>query len=213
MTSNPYRPTSLSPAYVFCSVDNSICQPGIGNFSIAYVSENGKIYYRNINNNHIDCNVKTFGNPDPNIPKTCWSTKIPNNITFNTDLKPQGFNFCSDEGGKCFLPDVAEADILYGGNGKYVYANANNVMCNDDVFGNPQATNLINKNIAEKNETNKCYYRKNYTKIQEPFICSKINDNYTTNYDIDDGIKILIILALIISGFILWYYSKKHKNT
>ena len=126
------------------------------------------------------------------------------------------------------MPDVIEADILYGSNGKYVYANTNNILCNNNVFGNPQESNKMNKNITTTNKTNKCYYRKKNIFVQEPTLVQKThlvqehftcpnNDNNCTNYGTDSGVKIfiilIIILVLVVFGFMLWYFLKKYKNT
>lgn len=136
MSETPPRPTSLSPMYNFCSAENIVCNPGEGTYSVAYASANGKIHYRNTTSNSIMCNNEIFGDPDPNIPKTCWAMKV-GEIPFTNEGHPENYQFCAKQGDICRTDDGTNRNILYGADGRYVAINANSVKCDSDVLGDP----------------------------------------------------------------------------
>ncbi|XWV25560.1 hypothetical protein QJ856_gp0194 [Tupanvirus deep ocean] len=204
------RPKNLTSAYVFCANENNVCDPGPGQFSVAYASVNGKINYRNVNNEAVICNETYFGDPDPSIPKTCWYTKIPSDITFTNGI-PNGFNYCTKEGDTCILSNTRLGDILYGANGNYNYANSVNVKCDSQTLGDPYP-----------NTTKYCYYRKlnyhnpnlNKTNDAELSRMTHFNPNivhHDTNKPMRNNFFIILLVVFLITvvfvaGFFIWSY-------
>ena len=140
---------TLAPTYNQCAREHENCAFE-GNKSIAYsaVDGSGSIYYRNSNAGNIYCGPITFdGDVSAGHRKKCSITDIPNDITYVEGL-PKGFTKCGDEGGICKITNVVGADLLYGANGKFVYANTTNTPCSHTVFGDPAVG--VNKS---------CYYR------------------------------------------------------
>lgn len=129
--------TSISPSYQKCAAENGICNYNkTDSIAFAATDGTGSVYYRNSTNPE-QCNVTTFGDPSVGHPKQCYSMQVPSNITYSNGL-PVGFAVCSGENGICTPPNSGRpADILYGANGSYVYANATSTPCNSTVFGDP----------------------------------------------------------------------------
>ncbi|XWV26899.1 hypothetical protein QJ857_gp0151 [Tupanvirus soda lake] len=214
----PLRPKNLTSAYSFCANENEICNPGAGQYSVAYASANGKINYRNVDNTGVICNEIYFGEPDPSIPKTCWSTKIPDDITFTNGI-PNGFNYCAKEGDTCVLSNTRLGDILYGANGNYNYVNSVNVKCDSQSLGDPAP-----------NTSKYCYYRKlNYnnpelnkteeTQLAEYHPFHPYIIHHDTNKPINSKflmpllIIFLLTIAFVVGVFIWIYFSDKSTSS
>lgn len=153
MTSNV-----LSPLYTNC-VSQGTTMNIADKRSVAFApmgTQTGPIYYRNLTGS-FTCNPSTFNAPvDDTTDYQCCFAPIPPNIYYDTNGVPIGFTKCGTDApgpglqSVCF-PDNNHipADILYGANRNYVYANAVNVPCSSNIFGNPNNSNV----------TNHCYWR------------------------------------------------------
>ena len=89
----------------------------------------------------IDCNTRTFGDPNPGVRKLCmvhenshWGGGYnrPSVPTDNGD-----WQFCAEENGHCRPP--RGATVRFGANGRYAYMNQvrGEVACNIKTFGEP----------------------------------------------------------------------------
>lgn len=88
-----------------------------------------------------DCNIRTFGDPNPGVKKTCqihdnsaWGGGH-NRPPVSTDNG--NWQFCSEETDQCRPP--RGATVRFGANGRYAYMNRvqGEVACNVQTFGEP----------------------------------------------------------------------------
>lgn len=155
--------TSVSSAYTKCASDGGICSFQ-GSKSVAYAADDGSgsIYYRNLTNG-TPCNSNVFGDPSPGHSKSCYIASLPQDFVtggssfYDSNGNPINWNKCANENDICNLGTGSPADILYGANGSYVYANASSVPCNSTVFGDPKP-----------GVTKACYYRTSQTPSPTP---------------------------------------------
>lgn len=158
------------PFYKFCSPENKKCIVN-ENSSVAYLPTDNKtnntVYFRNTNLG-IDCNNMTFGDPAVGYTKQCLSIPVPNNIAYDTNGNPMGFQFCSPENSVCKPNTAGAADVLYGSNRNFIYANiVGSVPCNQKTFGK------INNNT-----NNVCFWRKsNIQETPAPIAIDYVNNN------------------------------------
>jgi hypothetical protein len=136
----------LSPKYTFCSSKDStkggeLCNLPQGNYSYAILapsSSDTAIYYAN-GTGSFTCDKSAFGGRDPNstLKEDCFYTSIPT-ISYDDEGKPIGFTQCADEFDIYTPPVDTPTDILFGVDGKYVYANVTSkTPCTSTTFGDP----------------------------------------------------------------------------
>jgi len=201
----PMRPKDLSYKYVHCANENGICNVSVGSRSIAYAADDGsgKIHYRNTTGVSLACNNQTFGDPSPGSKKSCWIMEVPNDLSFSNG-KPNNFSPCAEQNQTCNIEGINPADILYGANGKYFYANATTTDCNDNILGDPIP-----------NVPKECYFRKSLlpsigsasaaTSLQGLHNIETTTPilNDTTSYRSKIGFWILIIFVIIMAIIII----------
>lgn len=144
------------PFYKFCAPENKKCIVN-NDSSVAYLpidnKNNKTVYFRNTKSG-IDCNNITFGDPAVGYDKQCLSIPVPNNIGYDIKGNPMGFQFCSAENSICKPNTAGAADVLYGSNRNFIYANVvGDVPCDQKTFGK------INNN------NNACFWRKSNIQI------------------------------------------------
>jgi hypothetical protein len=137
----------LSPKYTFCSSKKAssnkgeLCNLPQGNYSYAILdpSSSGKIIYYANGTGSFTCDRSAFGGREPYTThrEDCFYTSIPT-ISYDNKGKPIGFTKCADEF-EIYTPPVdTPTDILFGADGKYVYANVTSqTPCSRITFGDP----------------------------------------------------------------------------
>jgi hypothetical protein len=135
-----------SPAYKICasSVDKNTgtCNLPSGNYSYAYYLSQEKtpypIFYTNGTNTLVCDNASFGGRGFARVaPRNCSYTNIPK-ISYDNKGNPIGFIKCANESEDYTPPDNTPVDILFGADGKYIYANIDSkTPCTINTFGNP----------------------------------------------------------------------------
>jgi len=143
----------MATSYAPCAEEKSNCN-FTGKKSVAYqaIDKSGSVHFRNPENG-VMCDTDMFGDPAPGQPKQCLLLDIPSNISYADGL-PVNFKQCADQDGECYpkkdddTPVEMPVDILYGADGKYVYAKTVSTPCNNTIFGDP-----------EPGKVKRCYWR------------------------------------------------------
>ncbi len=131
--------------WVHCANDNAVCQ--LPSSSIVRYGA-GSQYLFKVVTDSITCSASVFGDPAPNLAKTCsymlqdtdGDGLLDNNDPFPADpengIDDAGWTACAREWHFCSPP--VPAYVRYGANGQYVYQHTDDTIhCMNPVFGDP----------------------------------------------------------------------------
>jgi hypothetical protein len=135
-----------SPAYKICASsvnrNKGTCNLPGGNYSYAYYLSQAKtpypILYTN-GTNSLVCDNASFGGRGFALvePRNCSYTNLPK-ISYDNKGNPIGFIKCANDSEDYTPPDNTPVDILFGADGKYIYANIDSkTPCTIRTFGDP----------------------------------------------------------------------------
>ncbi|WP_418181269.1 hypothetical protein ACNSOL_12235 (plasmid) [Aliarcobacter lanthieri] len=119
----------------YCSGENGTCSFS-GTKMIAF-GANGNYVYK-FATSSIGCNHNNFGDPAPNVVKSCY---IVNQAEMINNTCPSGYIYlewigCAGENNTCYVDGIKT--VRYGTSGYYSYKTINNsVYCSNTVFGDP----------------------------------------------------------------------------
>jgi len=120
----PTAASAQTSDWTDCAREGGVCAFS-GTMQVRY-GANGLYVYKTLSNGTA-CTNAVFGDPAPNVVKSC---AIPSTATTST------WTFCANEGGTCAF--TGTMDVRYGANGFYVYKTlSNGTPCTNGVFGDP----------------------------------------------------------------------------
>lgn len=213
----------VAPAYIYCAGEGSTCFLH-GTMATAYsdTSSSGKTHYR-IYSDSVACTDANFGDIGSGINK-CYFTAIPPDIKdpdpdffdANGNPNPEEWTKCATENQICDPKQGEPVDILYGAGQAFVYASAESVPCDNTTFGNP------NTALSKA-----CFWRKRPALPPPPpppppppegsGSTGPVTQNISTsNGDNTNWIPwvagaLASLLALLVIGFIIYYFVRKSK--
>ena len=110
-----------------CAGENGTCSFS-GVMTVAY-GANGSYAYATVGGG-VSCSNSVFGDPAPNVVKSCYVMGAPPSFTTWTN--------CAAENGTCSFSGTHE--VAYGANGQYFYGSfTGGTSCGNGVFGDPDS--------------------------------------------------------------------------